>query len=644
MQTGAALRATGVGSARLRTATACALLAALACLVFAPTLGHGWFAMDDDLYVAANPTVSGGLSAEGIRWAFTSVGYAANWHPLTWLSLMLEASLLGSTPAVHHLGNVLLHAAAAALLLAFLAAATGSLPLSLLAAALFALHPLRVESVAWIAERKDVLGALGWMVAMAAWLAWLRRPTPWRMAGATALFAVGLLAKPMLVTLPFALLLLDAWPFGRLRSRRDLPRLALEKAPLLLLSAGASWMTMLAQSRGGLVAPPEAITPAIRVGNALVSVVSYLRLTLWPAGLAFYYPHPGRRLPVALAVGAAVALALVTAAALLRYRRQPYLATGWLWFLGTLVPVLGLVQVGTQGMADRYTYLPHVGLLVALVWGGSGLAARLRLPAAAVRAVAVAAVAAVAILAWRQVGIWRSSESVYRHSLAKTERNWLVHNNLADLLLDAGRPAEAVEQYRASLAIRTFSAATRLNLGVALAAVGRADEAAAELEIVLRSNPDGVEALYALANIRAGQGRLPEAAGLYRRALAVRPADSVHNNLGAVLSRMGDIDGALRNFAEAARLNPANAEARNNYAAMLASRGMAAEAIGHYRAALAIRPDYLRAMLNLAGLLRQIGRAGEAADWYRRALALDPANPEARAALAVTAEATSGRM
>ncbi len=609
------------------------VLVAAVCLVFGPTAGHGWFAMDDGLYAAANPMVSGGLSPESFRWAFTSVGYAANWHPLTWLSLMLEAGLFGSTPRVHHLGNVCLHAAASVLLLVFLAAATGSPGVATVAAFLFALHPLRVESVAWIAERKDVLGAAFWMLAMITWLDWLRRPARRRWAVALLLFGAGLLAKPMLVTLPFALLLLDAWPFGRLRALRDLPRLLAEKLPLFVLSAGASWMTLLAQERGGLVAPAEAISPTVRLGNALVSVVSYLRLTLWPAGLAFYYPHPGRRLSVAAAVGAALLLAIVTAAAVVRYRRRPCLAVGWLWFLGTLLPVLGLVQVGTQGMADRYTYLPHAGLLLAMACGGTSLASGMRLPAWLVRAGILAAVIACALLTFRQARVWESSESVYRQTLANTRRNWLIHANLADLLLDSGRPEEAVEHYRASLEVRTFAAATRLNLGIALATLGRNDEAAAELATVLRSNPNGVEALYSLGNIRAGQGRLPEAADLYRRALAVRPSDTVHNNLGAVLSRMGDADGALRNFAEAGRLNPSNAEARNNYAALLAARGMVEQAVAEYQAALAVRPDYLRAMLNLAGLLRQMGRMDEAGEWYRRALALDPANQEARAAL-----------
>jgi hypothetical protein len=571
---------------RTPIAVLCLGLATLA--VYAAVLDHGFVSFDDDVYLLESP-VREGLSADGLRWAFStqSFGYGANWHPLTWLSHMLDVELFGlERPGAHHATSLLLHVANAVLLLLVLQRMTGAFWRPAVVAGLFALHPLHVESVAWAAERKDVLSTLFWFGSIGAWLTYAQRGSRAGYALCFGLLALGLLSKSMLVTAPFVLLLLDYWPLRRLappdappearpgraeRTRRrakaarrrepEVPAapagpvtslgfaslraglrpacpgtrsLVLEKLPLFALVALASGLTYAAQRGGGSMAP---VPLGLRFENALVACVRYLGKTFWPTDLAVLYPYQDWSSGVVF--GAALLLALVTGAVLL-LRSERYLAVGWLWFLGTLVPVLGLVQIGVQSMADRYTYVPLVGLLIAVVWGAEALCRRLggrlesRPPRSEPQASGVhgpgfgralggaAAVTSLAACLWltpRQVATWKDSETLYRHALAVTEDNYVVHVNLGLELGRAGQLDEAIEHYREALRIHPRFAAAHTNLGQALVSQGRMQEAIAHFEEALRLDPDDAKARENLGLARAMGGEKGAQQDLLRRFL-----------------------------------------------------------------------------------------------------------------------------
>jgi tetratricopeptide (TPR) repeat protein len=444
--------------------------------------------LDDPQMVVESPHVLQGLSLDGVRWAFTSVEWG-NWHPLTLLSHMLDVQLFGLWAAGHHLTSVALHGATAALLFVALARLTGAVRASLFAALVFAVHPLRVESVAWIAERKDVLAGLFFALVLLAWERYARRGGARRYALAAAALALGLAAKPTLVTAPLVLVLLDVWPLGRWRPGdgwRRLGRVLAEKAPLLAFSAASSVTVYLAQKRGGGMSALGP-GPGVRLANAVVSYGAYLGKTVWPTDLAPYYPYP-QAIPWGELALAAVALAAISALAWRHWRRRPWLAVGWLWFCGALVPMIGLVQVGSQAMADRATYLPAVGLAVAIAWS-AGEAARVRHREAAAGAVALGVLAALSAVTAGQVGRWRDGETILRHTLAVTRDNWLVSNNLGALLAQQGRYDEAVALIEESIRLSPGNPDARYNLGLTLEGAGRLAEAASAYHEVLRLKP-----------------------------------------------------------------------------------------------------------------------------------------------------------
>ncbi|HEY5998493.1 MAG TPA: tetratricopeptide repeat protein [bacterium] len=448
---------------------------------------------------------------------------------MTWLSHLLDTRLFGLRPAGHHATSVLLHVVNAVLLLGLLRRLTGRLWRSAAVAALFALHPLRVESVAWVAERKDVLCGLFWILTLGAYARWCARRSAGRYLALLASFALALMSKPMAVTLPFVLLLLDAWPLGR-ALRRPLPaalaRLIAEKLPLFALAAGSSALTLLAQARYGAIYRPAGYDLAVRVKAAFVAYAGYLGKTFWPEPLVFLYPLAPGGQPLAAALAAAGLLLALTAGALALWRRTPALATGWIWFAGTLVPVAGVVQVGMQAMADRYTYLPHVGLFTALVWGAADLAARLpRLRAPLIGAL-VAALAALALRTAAQLPLWRDEVTLYLHAATATHGNWLMHYRAAIALEREGRGAEAVVQY----------------------------------EETLRLQPTHVEARLALARLLQSQGRYEEALAHYRQATIFGPnSASAQKGLAALLELRGDLAEAVAHYRAAVRLEPGNA-------------------------------------------------------------------------------------
>jgi tetratricopeptide (TPR) repeat protein len=530
------------------------------------------------------------------------------------LSHMLDWRLFGADPAGHHATSVALHAANAALLFALLDATTGAPWRSALAAALFGLHPLRVESVAWVAERKDVLSTLFWLSTTLAYAAWVRRPTRGRYAAVAAGLALGLLAKPMLVTLPAALVLLDHWPLGRLRSARDLWPRVREKLPLLAIVAAASVATLVVQRRGGAVGSLDVYPLATRLGNAAVSYVAYLRAAAWPVDLAVLYPHPRTVSGGAVAASAAL-LALVTAA-VLAARRRPYLLVGWLWYLGTLVPVIGLVQVGDVARADRYTYVPLIGVAVAVAWS---LPAWPRLVAAA----AAVVLAALALRTRDQIAVWRDSVALFSHALAVEERNPVAHGNLGYALAVRGETDRAIHHLERAVALRPDLLTARVELGNALHARGRVDEAAAHYAAAVALDGRSAPALTNLGRLLAERGRTAEAVALHERALAADPdSAAAHVNLGTALAGQGRTAEARRHFERAAALEPANAEAHNNLGNMLLAEGRTAEGLAAIDRALALRPGFGTAHANRAAALLLLGRPAEAWAAVRRARAL----------------------
>ena len=609
----------------------CGLLLLAVVCVFGQTLRYGFVNYDDQKYVCKNPHVSGGLNAEAVRWAFTT-RHASNWHPLTWLSHMLDCQLYGLISEWHHLTNVLLHAATAILLFLILRQMTGDVWPSAFAAAVFAIHPLRVESVAWIAERKDVLSGLFFMLTLAAYLGYVRRPFSLaRYLTVIGLFALGLMAKPMLVTLPFVLLLLDYWPLGRMTPWW---RLVVEKLPLLAFSAASCAATLWAQSDA--IASTDHVPFSLRLSNAAVSYVAYLVQLFYPVGLAVLYPLPLSGWPTWKVLGAVLVLLAISGGVVACRRRCPYLLLGWLWYLGMLLPVSGLLQVGSQAMADRYTYLPQIGLCIAIAWGASQATRSWPRRAWACGVASALAVATLMGCAWRQTSYWRDSETLWNRALDCTEQNHIANYNLGVALCDRGQVDEAIAQYLAALKVRPDYVDARFNLGVALASLGRLDDAVVVYRQVLELEPKFADAHNNLGVVLADLGQTDEAIAHYREALEIEPdLVSAYNNLGNVLANRGLVDEAIAEYRQALKINSDYAEAHNNLGAALLRREAVDEAIVHFEKALAIRPDYAEVHNNLGAVLERHGKLDEAIIHFQRALEINPDYAEAHNNLGV---------
>ena len=479
-----------------------AVLLSLATLaVFVQTVGFAFVDYDDNLYVTANPHVKEGLTLAGVRWAFTTFA-AANWHPLTWISLMLDWSIGGPGARVFHLTNLILHLADVLLLFFCLDRMTGRRLPSAVTAALFAIHPLHVESVVWIAERKDVLSTLFLLLTLVAYAGFVERPGLVRRIAVVLLFALGLLAKPMLVTLPVLLLMLDAWP---LRRQEPWRRLVLEKAPLLALSIATGVVTVVAQRQGGTVGTLTIYPLGVRVANAVVATATYLGKAIWPTRLAVFYPHPGATLSAWTVAGSAVILTALTIWTIHERRSRPYLLLGWAWYLMTLAPVVGIVQVGWQARADRYTYIPLIGIFLGVVWA---LSDRFADRPALLSGMASAALVVLGVGAFVQAGYWRDSETLFQHALAVTENNAVAHNNLGTALLRRGLPSQAEEHFAEAVRIDPSFADAHSNLGVALGRQGDIDEAILEFQRALDLEPDHPDARRNLERAVAIQRRM----------------------------------------------------------------------------------------------------------------------------------------
>ena len=578
-----------------------------------------------------NAVVSSGFTRAGLAWAFTT-GTDANWFPLTWLSHMLDVQLFGLNASGHHVTSVLLHALSTALLFLVLHQMTGMMWKSAFVAAMFALHPLHVESVAWVAERKDVLSTVFWMLTMLAYVRYTREPKVGRFILVAALFALGLMSKPMLVTLPFVLLLIDFWPLRRLGSRSP-GQLLVEKIPLIALAVASSITTFLVQRKGGAVGSLEAFPLALRVGNGLVSYLAYIRKTIWPSDLAAFYPY---RLDVSApaALVAAGVLVGISILAVRLARKHPYLPVGWFWYVGTLVPVIGLIQVGNQAMADRYSYVPLIGLFIIAAWGFDYLAGRWKLHRLILPGLAIAAILGAAVISRNQVRHWRNSAQLWTHALEVTSENFVAHNNLGLALAGEGKAEEAISHYNEALRIRPSYATARTNLGAALAKQGKLDEAISNYQEVLRSKPDLAEAHMDLGAALAGQGKIDEAIGHYRDAVRLKPGFAeAYANLGLAFANQGQFDAAIAEYRKAIQLKPSFAEAHNNLGFALASQGKFAESVDHYSESIRYKPDFVLAHINLGVSLANQNKVQEAMTAFREVLRLDPGNAMATQAL-----------
>ena len=590
-------------------------LAAATLTVYGQVISHQFIGLDDDLYILDNSMVNAGLTLRGIAWAFSTF-HAANWHPLTWLSHMIDVQLFGLNAGGHLLVNSLIHVSNTLLVFLFLKRVTGARWRSALIAALFALHPLHVESVAWAAERKDTLAAFFGLLSLLAYARYVEAVSWKRYALVALTLGLGLMAKPMLVTWPFVLLLLDYWPLGRLEwkpadgikrfAKASLP-LIREKIPLFCLVAASMIVTYIAQSRGGAVQGFINAPLSWRVSNAVVAYTKYLLLTFWPSGLGVYYPFSSEGVPAWQVAGALVLLAAITATAMREASRRPYLITGWLWFLGTLVPVIGLVQVGGQAMADRYHYLPSIGLFVALVYGVADLAAARRVGAVTIAAAAATALVVLAALAGMQVRRWRDSVTLFEHTLSVTSDNVVVQYNLGQVLGKQGRYDEALPHFEEALRIKPDFFDALMNVGFTLSAQGKPAEAIGFYNKAVSVQPGSAKAHQQLGLVLVKLEKKDEALQQFYKALELAPNDAdIRTNLGLMLARLGKFREAAEQLNEALRLNPNSAEAHNNLGLVFLAAGKPEESLAHFSAALRLKPDLAVAQDNLKRAQGQI--------------------------------------
>jgi Flp pilus assembly protein TadD len=597
-------------------------LTAAALIAYSQVGHHQFVYLDDDVYVTENPHIQNGISLQGIQWALTT-GHCANWHPLTWLSHMLDIQIFGLNPQGHHFTNLLFHIANVLLLFFVLHRMTKATWQSAFAAALFALHPLHVESVAWVAERKDVLSTFFFLLTLGAYGHYVRKRRFRRYLAVFVFFTLGLMAKPMLVTLPFVLLLLDYWPLDRfaansvaqpIRKKGDSPVPALkgkrkqgkqtpkiavevqqpvtpgsgwmairslipEKIPLFFLSALSCIATYVAQNRGGAVVRMETFTPGVRIANALVSYILYIKKMIWPANLAVFYPHPGS-LPLWQVLGAAFLLVAITFAVFRTAKNHPYLPVGWLWFAGTLVPVIGIVQVGAQAMADRYTYIPSIGIFIAAAWGIPELLKKRRYGKEVLAASSALCLLCLFILTWKQVGYWRDGITLFDHTLRITKDNYSIHNSRGRTYFLLGDPARAIEDFDSAVRIAPTFADAFNNRGMVYEQLGNHPQAIADFDRAIQINAKLAPAYNNRGNARDCLGDHVRAVEDFDEALKIDPGYAqAYNNRGITYDGMGNYSRAIEDFDRAIAIDPV-------YAGAYYNRGRANAFLGNKRQAL----------------------------------------------------------
>ena len=603
---------------------------------------HDFVNFDDPLYVTENRQIQAGLTWEGVVWSFTSGTFVTNyWAPLTWLSHMLDFELYGKDPGGHHWNSLLLHILNALLLFGIMKKTTGALWRSGLVAALFAVHPLHVESVAWVAERKDVLSTFFWLLGMLAYTRYARQPELSRYFQVLLFFVLGLMSKPMLVTFPFVLLLMDYWPLGRLQlGQRIAPGgieikessasiLVGEKLPFFALTAAASVAAFIYQKKGGVLPPMDLAVLKTQLSNALISYASYIGKMIWPGRLAIFYPHPGH-IPIWQTLGAGTLLSCLSVLFIRPGRKFPYLPVGWFWYLGTLVPVIGLVKVGHFARADRYTYVPLIGLFIMMAWGIPEFWPRWRHRKIWVAATATVLLSMLMLIAWKQVGYWQNSITLFQHALKVTSNNHISYYNLGHALASEGRLDDAIAHYLEALRIKPDFEKAHYNLGIARAEQGRLDDAIAHYQEAIRIKPDYKMARVNLGVALAQEGRLDEAVANYLEVLQSNPDEGVHNNLGNVLEMQGRLDQAIYHYLEAIRIKSDYIEAHYNLGIVLEKQGRLDDAIGHYLEALRIKPDFVEVHNNLGIVFFRKGNIKGAIYHFREALRIEPDNDAAK--------------
>ena len=549
----------------------CLFLVAASFFVYLQVINYDFVYFDDELYVIDNPNVNAGLSPESILWAF-SASYAGNWHPLTWLSHMLDVELYGLSPMGHHLTNLQIHIVNTVLLFILLNWMTGAAWSSSFVAALFALHPLHVESVAWIAERKDVLCAFFWILSILAYVRYTRNQSKMNYLLVVVLFAFGLMSKPMIVTLPFTLLLLDFWPLSRFKPKAyktqtsacQIPiALIWEKIPLFALSAVSGIITFSIQQYGGAVVSLESIPLMMRISNALVSYVGYIIKMFWPTKLAFFYPY--HEFPIGDVLLSGFLLLCISALIIVASRQLPYLATGWLWYLGTLIPVIGLVQVGSQSMADRYTYMPLIGLFIIVAWGMRDIAAKWQSQKVLLPIFSSIALVFFMICTWFQAGHWQNGITVFQHTLDVTKNNCVANCELGHALMKNGKLDDALIQFYKALRINPNYEEAYANLGCTLARQKKVNEAIYHYQEALRINQNNVKVHNNLGVLLAGKAKVNEAIYHYQEALRINPKYAgAYYNLGKIYANKGDVENAILFYKKTLQVSPNMAEALYN--------------------------------------------------------------------------------
>ncbi len=634
------------------------LLALITLAAYLPTLRHD-FVFDDRPYVLENKHVQGGLTAKAVAWAFTSVR-AANWHPITWLSHALDCQIFGLNPAGHHATNIILHILNSILLFLLLMRMTGLMWRSAFVAGLFALHPLHIESVAWVAERKDLLSTFFLLMTIWAYVRYSQSPGIKTYIPVVLLFAIGLMSKPMLVTLPFILLLLDYWPIGRLGlthsplqiNTSTISKLVIEKIPLFTLSLVSCIITYQVQRASGAMGREGELMPVgIRLANAFVSYVGYILKMIWPRSLSVLYPHPVRSLPEWQTIGAALILMIATIMAIRTSKKYPYIGVGWLWYVGTLIPVIGIVQVGAQAMADRYTYIPLIGLFVVIAWGIPDLLGNMKIRQSAkgesysisqlysstLPIAAILSLIALSLCTRIQVKYWENALTLFSHAIYVTKGNYLAHNNYGAALEDSGNPEKAIFHYQIAVKLRPTYIDALNNLGNAFRHEKKWQEAEQMYRRVLELDPANVKARGGLGASLKEQGKIDEAIAEYKKlGRTVPDSAAMHNDLGTALSAKGKIAEAIREWRKAIQIDPRCIEAHHNLGIALTDQGKTEEAMEHYRRVLEIAPDHLNANLNLGALLAELGRHKEAIPYFLKVIKLEPQNAEAHHNLAVS--------
>jgi len=624
-------------------------LAAAAAAVYLPGLHQKFITYDDPGYVTENHHIRNGFNAESISWAFTT-GRQSNWHPLTWLSLMLDYRIGGGEPWAFKLTNLLFHAVNASLLFLVLYRMTGALWPGAIVAALFALHPLHVESVAWVSERKDVLSTFFWLATMWCYTRWLQSPKLWRYLLILAALAMGLLSKPMLVTLPFVLLLMDLWPFKRWPPapeangsqkgkktvadppRVSLRRLFIEKIPLFILASASCVITFLVQRKGGAVASMELFSFPVRLQNAIAAYAAYLGKMVWPVNLAVIYPHPGRTLPIHEVAGAVILLLLLTAICLWQglKRDRRWLLVGWLWYLGTLVPVIGLVQVGAQAMADRYTYIPLIGPFIAITWLAGEAVNKAAIPRPVAGFASIAILGILAGLSVRQVNYWKDSITLFTHAVESVPNNYIAHGNLGVAYNEAKQYEKAIPHLQETMKFLRDDAAVHNNLGCSYMQLFQYDKALPCFEKAVLLEPQKEIYWFNLGKTLLKLQQPEKAAAAFEKTLSMNPDSAVHHQqLGQALAQLGRYDQAVKHLREAIRLDEREAEYYSDLGNVYLMKDAYSQACEQYEKAIAIQPDLMIAHNNLSVALILDGKKEQALSKARALAEKNPQNADA---------------